>query len=98
MLILFIIFYYYGIIGIHFLNELNSTQTQPKYNFANFNSFPKALLALFQILTEVNWNAAIFEYNKKFKSPFLISIFFSSFHMISVLILMNLIKGKLFNT
>ena len=99
--ILFIVFFVYATIGVEFLNEeFPKISYKSKYYdnkaLANFNDYPKSFLILFQIATQVNWNIILFEYTVNSNHYYLILLYFTSFHLILVIIIQNLLKGLIY--
>ena len=102
--ILFIMFFIYAIIGVELLKMNNNLPNKNEktifldYEFKrlfNFTTLSKALLTLFQIMTEVNWNLILFEFAVNSDNYFLISIYFISFHILIVTLILNLLKGNI---
>ena len=66
-------------------------------DYTNFDSFGNSLLVLFQIVTQSNWTVFIYDYAYKF-GFIQASIFFCTFHLLTILFMMSLLRGLLWET
>ena len=98
--IIWMVFYWYGLIGAEVLNSTTSDlevvdspylETTQKYE--DFNSFYGAEVLLFQVLLEAEWDGLIFHYAYIFNDVWKSALFFITFHLIISLILLSLIRG-----
>ena len=60
--------------------------------YGNFDSFDGALIALFQVVTQSGWHAMTLHYALNFNYVGTL-FFFGTFHMVVVIIILNLISG-----
>ena len=91
------VFYTYSIIGLEIFNSQNANFKTSQYDkttqYADFDSFGSSLLLLFQIMTEGSWSYVIYDHSIRFGSFFIASLYFISFHVIIILVLLSLVKG-----
>ena len=92
---MFVMFYFYAVIGIEVYHPNEGKETETKYNpskLGDFSSFGQALLALFQILTQSNWHSLMLHYATEHNYGGTL-IYFFSFHTIVCTILLGLTTG-----
>lgn len=90
--LLVVIFYVYAVLGMELFSctglELGSADPE---NVTSFNSFPKSLLLLFQVATTNDWNHLMYETVRA--TSLWASIFFISFYVLNVLVVLNLFSA-----
>ena len=93
--IIMLIMYFYGIIGMECFHP-NTRDIKSSYyesdTYGDFSSFSMTLIALFQILTQSSWHSMTLHFADNFDYTGTI-IYFGSFHLIQVIILLNLTSG-----
>ena len=88
----FIIFYVYACIGMEVYGYSATTDFQEDI-YGDFLDFTMSLIILFQVLTLSNWNCVVFHYASTSDSYFWSLMYFYSFNFLTVIILLSLITG-----
>ena len=109
ILIIWLLFYIYAVSSIEWFYESEFSSKTSIFEdmfFGGFTTFPRALIALFQILTQkyiyrkfyiyiyiYSWHEMVFNYAEKSSQYTLVFLFFAFFHFLLVVILINLVIG-----
>ena len=93
--LMILLFYFYGVIGIEIYHPNIKGVVHSEFEssiYAEFNEIGAAMIGLFQISTQSSWHAVVLHYAENYNFTGAIFYFFS-FHMITVMILLNLTSG-----
>ena len=93
--IMLIIIYIFAIIGMECFHPNAGNITNSYYepdSYGDFSSFSMSLIALFQVLTQSSWHSLAFHFADNFDYTGTL-IYFIIFHLIQVIILLNLTSG-----
>jgi hypothetical protein len=96
-LLLFLIFFCYAVVAVELYSDIPVSQMSGPglSRYAQFDSFPSALLTLFRMSTGENWNAIMHDVSEKYPfSP----IFFVSFLYLVVYLMFNLYMSAIIQT
>ena len=93
--LMILIFYFYGVIGVEIYHPNIKGSIHSEFEssiYAEFNNIGAAMIGLFQITTQSSWHAVVLHYAENYNFTGAL-FYFMTFHMIVVLILLNLTSG-----
>ena len=95
-----LIFYFYAIIGLELFGNIKKEKVDQDFNifndYANFETFGNTLLLLLQVFINIGWSYFIYNFRSRKENYIMLSIYLITFNLITIIILINLIKGKHF--
>jgi two pore calcium channel protein 3 len=99
-IVIFIVTYIYSIIGVEVfptgsqeIKNIDSIMTYIYDDYSDFSTVFLGQMTLLQVITNSGWHLLTLSYAKKFDAFWAACLFFNSFHMITVLIGLSLLKG-----